>query len=78
MWPILALFGGVDDGLRVGGRCIQKSSQRTAIVLGVPRAGSSNVRLQWLDADKGIRLDDSVPLIYTYSPVLSIYTVSIL
>lgn len=54
VWPILVFIGGVDDGLRVGGRCIQTNTQREGVVLGVPKNASNNVRVQWTDTDKTV------------------------
>lgn len=49
------LFGGLDRGLRSGGKCMHTSSRREGIVLGVLKSGSPNVRVQWLDSDKSVR-----------------------
>ncbi|XP_038590219.1 probable E3 ubiquitin-protein ligase HERC1 isoform X7 [Micropterus salmoides] len=51
VWPVLALIGGVDNGLRAGGLCLHKPSGRTAILLGVLKEGSSLAKLQWEEAD---------------------------
>jgi len=55
VWPVLALIGGVDGGLRAGGLCLHKPSGRRAILLGVLKEGSSLAKLQWEEADVSIR-----------------------
>ncbi|XP_028317880.1 probable E3 ubiquitin-protein ligase HERC1 [Gouania willdenowi] len=51
VWPVLAMIGGVDSGVRAGGLCRHKSSGRRAILLGVLKEGSSLAKLQWEEAD---------------------------
>uniref|UniRef100_A0A4W3J8I3 HECT-type E3 ubiquitin transferase n=1 Tax=Callorhinchus milii TaxID=7868 RepID=A0A4W3J8I3_CALMI len=51
VWPVLAVIGGIDSGLRVGGQCLHKTSGRKATLLGVTKEGSASARLQWEDAD---------------------------
>ncbi|XP_030623810.1 probable E3 ubiquitin-protein ligase HERC1 [Chanos chanos] len=51
VWPVLALIGGVDSGLRAGGVCLHKPSGRRATLLGVLKAGSPLAKLQWEEAD---------------------------
>ncbi|XP_029371513.1 probable E3 ubiquitin-protein ligase HERC1 isoform X2 [Echeneis naucrates] len=51
VWPVLALIGGVDSGLRAGGLCLHKPSGRRAILLGVLKEGSSLAKLQWEEPD---------------------------
>lgn len=55
VWPVLALIGGVDNGLRAGGLCLHKPSGRRAILLGVLKEGSSLAKLQWEEADLSVR-----------------------
>lgn len=55
VWPVLALIGGVDNGLRAGGLCLHKSSGRRAILLGVLKEGSSLAKLQWEEAELSVR-----------------------
>lgn len=55
VWPVLALIGGVDNGLRAGGLCLHKPSARRAILLGVLKEGSSTAKLQWEEADLSVR-----------------------
>lgn len=55
VWPVLALIGGVDNGLRAGGLCLHKPSGRRAILLGVLKEGSSMAKLQWEEADLSVR-----------------------
>uniref|UniRef100_A0A8C4Q7E9 HECT and RLD domain containing E3 ubiquitin protein ligase family member 1 n=1 Tax=Eptatretus burgeri TaxID=7764 RepID=A0A8C4Q7E9_EPTBU len=51
VWPALAVMGGVDQGLRVGGRCIHKLTGRHATVLGVLKDGSTSAKVQWDDTE---------------------------
>ncbi|XP_072409417.1 probable E3 ubiquitin-protein ligase HERC1 isoform X1 [Chiloscyllium punctatum] len=51
VWPVLAVIGGVDTGLRVGGRCIHKQTGRHATLLGVLKEGSTSAKVQWDDAE---------------------------
>lgn len=55
VWPVLALIGGVDNGLRAGGLCLHKPSGCRAILLGVLKEGSSLAKLQWEEADLSVR-----------------------
>lgn len=67
VWPVLALIGGVDNGLRAGGLCRHKPSGRRAILLGVLKEGSSLAKLQWEEADLSVRYYKYIfilPLIY--------------
>jgi len=49
VWPVLAVIGGVDRGLRVGGKCCNKVTGKRGILLGATRVGSPNVKIQWDD-----------------------------
>ncbi|XP_066501303.1 probable E3 ubiquitin-protein ligase HERC1 isoform X2 [Hoplias malabaricus] len=51
VWPVLALIGGVDSGLRAGGICLHKPSGRRATLLGVLKEGSHLAKLQWEETD---------------------------
>ncbi|XP_072518712.1 probable E3 ubiquitin-protein ligase HERC1 isoform X2 [Salminus brasiliensis] len=51
VWPVLALIGGVDSGLRAGGICLHKPSGRRATLLGVLKEGSPLAKLQWEETD---------------------------
>lgn len=55
VWPALAVIGGVDRGLRVGGQCIHRPSGRKAVVLGTLKQGLAFVKVQWDDAEASIR-----------------------
>lgn len=55
VWPVLALIGGVDSGLRAGGLCKHKPSGRRATLLGVLKEGSPLAKLQWEEADISVR-----------------------
>ncbi|XP_051786021.1 probable E3 ubiquitin-protein ligase HERC1 isoform X2 [Erpetoichthys calabaricus] len=54
VWPVLAVIGGVDSGLRAGGQCRHKSSGRTATLLGSLKAGSTCAKLQWEETEVSI------------------------
>lgn len=49
VWPVLALMGGVDQGLRVGGRCSHKITGKRGILLGSLRIATPTVKVQWED-----------------------------
>ncbi|XP_051773057.1 probable E3 ubiquitin-protein ligase HERC1 isoform X4 [Ctenopharyngodon idella] len=51
VWPVMALIGGVDSGLRAGGTCLHKPSGRRATLLGVLKDGSPLAKLQWEETD---------------------------
>ncbi|XP_062868147.1 probable E3 ubiquitin-protein ligase HERC1 [Trichomycterus rosablanca] len=51
VWPVLALIGGVDGGVRAGGACLHKPSGRRATLLGVVKNGSALAKLQWEETD---------------------------
>jgi len=55
VWPVLAMIGGVDSGLRAGGLCQHKPSGRRAVLLGVLKEGSSLAKLQWEEPDISVR-----------------------
>lgn len=55
VWPVLAVIGGVDAGLRVGGRCVHKQTGRHATLLGVVKEGSTSAKVQWDEAEVTIR-----------------------
>ncbi|KAJ0013027.1 hypothetical protein NQD34_017361 [Periophthalmus magnuspinnatus] len=54
VWPVLAMIGGVDSGLRAGGVCRHRPSGRRAIVLGILKEGSSLCKLQWEEGDLSV------------------------
>ncbi|KAK7896525.1 hypothetical protein WMY93_021850 [Mugilogobius chulae] len=54
VWPVLALIGGVDGGLRAGGVCRHRPSGRRAIVLGILKEGSTLCKLQWEEGDLSV------------------------
>ncbi|XP_017786874.1 PREDICTED: probable E3 ubiquitin-protein ligase HERC1 isoform X2 [Nicrophorus vespilloides] len=47
VWPSLAVMGGVDRGLRMGGMCRLKSTGKRGIVLGVVKKGAVPIKVQW-------------------------------
>ncbi|XP_062869323.1 probable E3 ubiquitin-protein ligase HERC1 isoform X2 [Trichomycterus rosablanca] len=51
VWPVLAVIGGTDGGLRVGGRCIHKQTGRHATLLGLVKEGSMSAKVQWDEAE---------------------------
>ncbi|XP_041374032.1 probable E3 ubiquitin-protein ligase HERC1 isoform X2 [Gigantopelta aegis] len=51
VWPCLAVMGGVDSGLRVGGRCQHKVTSRKGTVMGLAREGSSSLKVLWDEGD---------------------------
>lgn len=55
VWPVLAIIGGADAGLRVGGRCVHKQTGRHATLLGVVKEGSTSAKVQWDEAEITIR-----------------------
>ncbi|XP_057674688.1 probable E3 ubiquitin-protein ligase HERC1 isoform X1 [Corythoichthys intestinalis] len=59
VWPVLALIGGVDGGLRAGGLCLHKPSGRKAVLLGVLKERSSLAKLQWEEPDLSISSTNS-------------------
>ncbi|CAG2055478.1 unnamed protein product [Timema podura] len=54
VWPALAVIGGVDRGLRVGGQCFHKPTGRKAVVLGTLKQGLSTIKVQWDDLEASI------------------------
>ncbi|XP_067888501.1 probable E3 ubiquitin-protein ligase HERC1 isoform X5 [Heterodontus francisci] len=51
VWPVLAVVGGIDCGLRVGGHCVHRPTGRKATLLGVTKEGGTSARLQWEDVE---------------------------
>ncbi|XP_035381674.1 probable E3 ubiquitin-protein ligase HERC1 isoform X2 [Electrophorus electricus] len=51
VWPVLAVMGGADGGLRVGGRCVHRQTGRHATLLGVAKEGSTSAKVQWDEAE---------------------------
>eukprot|EP00066_Takifugu_rubripes_P013620 XP_011602886.1 PREDICTED: probable E3 ubiquitin-protein ligase HERC1 isoform X2 [Takifugu rubripes] len=54
VWPVLAVIGGVDTGLRAGGLCQHAPSGRKAVLLGVLKEGSSMAKLQWEETELSV------------------------
>lgn len=50
VWPVLSVISGIDDGLRVGGRCRAITSSRSGVLLGMTH--DNKVRVQWDDASE--------------------------
>ena len=55
IWPVLAVLGGVDRGLKVGATCVHKPSGKKAVILGTLKSGLTTVKVQWDDADCTVR-----------------------
>ncbi len=55
VWPALAVIGGVDRGLRVGGQCMHKLTSRKGTLLGVLKPSAVNAKIQWDDCDATIK-----------------------
>lgn len=53
VWPALAVIGGLDRGLRMGGICKHKTTGKKAIVLGILKKGITTVNVQW-ESDGGV------------------------
>ncbi|XP_030752542.1 probable E3 ubiquitin-protein ligase HERC1 [Sitophilus oryzae] len=53
VWPALAVIGGLDRGLRMGGYCKHKTTGKKAIVLGILKKGITTVNVQW-EHDSGV------------------------
>ena len=51
VWPVLAVIGGVDDGLRVGARCVLVNEDKMGTILGSVKRKSRHVHVQLDDAD---------------------------
>ncbi|KAL8615069.1 hypothetical protein ACOMHN_013603 [Nucella lapillus] len=51
VWPCLAVLGGLDRGLRVGGGCVHRNTGRTGIVLGLVRPSAALAKVQWDDGE---------------------------
>ena len=54
VWPALAVIGGVDCGLRVGGRCVDNTGKEGTI-LGVANESRKIVKVQWDEGDNYVR-----------------------
>ncbi|XP_035829751.1 probable E3 ubiquitin-protein ligase HERC1 isoform X3 [Aplysia californica] len=54
IWPCLAVMGGVDHGLRIGGRCVHKISGKKGIILGLPREAAITAKVQWEEGDSTV------------------------
>lgn len=69
VWPVLALIGGVDTGLRAGGLCQHTPSGRRAVLLGVLKEGSSMAKLQWEETDLSVRY---YSFVFVHDKILSV------
>ena len=50
------MIGGVDEGLRIGGRCVHTQTGRKGVLLGVLKPNAAMAKVQWDDSDATIRL----------------------
>lgn len=55
VWPALAVLGGIDEGLRVGGRCIHTQTGRKGVLLGVLKPNAAMAKVQWDDLEAAVR-----------------------
>jgi E3 ubiquitin-protein ligase HERC1 len=55
VWPCLAVLGGLDRGLRVGGRCIHRGNGRMGVILGMVRPSTTLAKVQWDDGEANTR-----------------------
>ena len=49
VWPALAVIGGVDRGLRIGGKCTYQPCGKTCYILGCIKPGCPVVKVHWQD-----------------------------
>ena len=54
VWPALAVIGGVDEGLRVGARCVLVMEGKTGTVLGTVKGKSGYIHVQLDDAERTV------------------------
>jgi E3 ubiquitin-protein ligase HERC1 len=54
VWPALAVIGGVDEGLRVGARCLLTMEGKTGTVLGIVKGKRGHVHVQLDDAERTV------------------------
>ncbi|KAJ1212714.1 hypothetical protein NDU88_000367 [Pleurodeles waltl] len=54
VWPVLAVMGGIDKGIRVGSHCVHRPSGRKAVLLGVLQKDSKMVKVQWEDSEAAV------------------------
>ena len=54
------MIGGLDPGLRVGGRCVHTLTSKKGYVMGTSMEGTSmTLKVQWDDGDSNSRYVDS-------------------
>lgn len=66
VWPALAVIGGVDRGLRIGGQCRHKVSGKKGIILGTLKRGLTTVKVQW--EGEGIIADIPITTLHHIDP----------
>ncbi|ELU01327.1 hypothetical protein CAPTEDRAFT_215878, partial [Capitella teleta] len=55
IWPALVVMGGVDRGLRMGGRCVKKQSTLTGTLLGLLKKDAPCAKVLWDDTEASVR-----------------------
>lgn len=55
IWPCLSILGGLDSGLRVGGKCLHQGTSKKGTILGVTSSGATTVKVQWDNGDVSVR-----------------------
>jgi len=63
---VLALIGGTDRGLRMGGRCRSSSTSKTGTLLGVLKEGSTISKVLWDDSDGIVRFVSHIQYLYFF------------
>jgi E3 ubiquitin-protein ligase HERC1 len=51
VWAALAVVGGADHGLRMGGRCVHRESGRHATILGLLKEDALLAKVLWDDSE---------------------------
>ncbi|KAL1459278.1 hypothetical protein WDU94_011280, partial [Cyamophila willieti] len=60
VWPALAVIGGVDEGLRMGGKCVDKPSGRGGTLLGTLKEGIAKVKVEFIDPGEPGSIEDAI------------------
>ena len=55
------MIGGLDPGLRVGGRCVHVSTSKRGYIMGMSIEGATTVKVQWDDGDSTSRYIGILP-----------------
>uniref|UniRef100_A0A8D8RZ78 HECT-type E3 ubiquitin transferase n=1 Tax=Cacopsylla melanoneura TaxID=428564 RepID=A0A8D8RZ78_9HEMI len=59
VWPALAVIGGVDEGLRMGGKCVDKPSGRVGTLLGTLKEGIAKLKVEFIDPGEPGSIEDA-------------------